>query len=78
IQGSQSQTTKHINRFDSICDRVKSTGTTIWVIALDVTDTDDIEDCATTSDHFYTSDGSDLESIFERIGRGIGNLRLTR
>ncbi|MBX7488175.1 hypothetical protein K3177_06590 [Qipengyuania sp. GH25] len=78
IQGSGSQDRKHINRFHSICDQVKSTGTTIWVIALDETDTDEIDDCATSDAHFYTSDGSDLESVFETIGRGIGNLRLTR
>ena len=53
-------------------------GITVWVIALDVTDIDDIKDCATSADHFYTSDGSDLEEIFEKIGQGIGNLRLTR
>ena len=57
---------------------MKATGTTIWVIALDVTATDDIDDCATSAAHFYTSDGSDLEEVFENIGRGIGNLRLTR
>jgi hypothetical protein len=78
IDGTESLQDKHINRFHSICDLVKSTGTTVWVIALDVTDTDDIDDCATSSAHFYTSDGSDLEEIFENIGRGIGNLRLTR
>lgn len=78
IQGWGSQDRKHINRFHAICDRVKSDSTTIWVIALDVTDTDEIEECASSDAHFYTSDGSDLEQIFERIGRGIGNLRLTR
>jgi hypothetical protein len=40
--------------------------------------TGDIKTCATSEAHFYTSDGSDLEDVFEAIGRGIGNLRLTR
>lgn len=78
IAGGGSRDSKHIARFNSVCDLAKSRGITIWVIALDVTDTDDIDDCATSSAHFYTSDGSDLETIFENIGRGIGNLRLTR
>lgn len=78
IKGSGNLQQKHIRRFQSVCDTVKATGTTIWVIALDVTATDDIDDCATSEAHFFTSDGSDLEQIFERIGRGIGNLRLTR
>jgi len=77
-QGSGSQDDKHISRFDAACALAKSMGITVWVIALDVTDTDDVEPCATSAEHFYTSDGSDLEAIFEEIGRGIGNLRLTR
>jgi Flp pilus assembly protein TadG len=68
----------HIARFKAACNLAKSMGITVWVIALDVTDTSDIKDCATSADHFYTSDGSDLEEIFEKIGQGIGNLRLTR
>ena len=68
----------HIARFKSACSLAKSMGITVWVIALDVTNVDDIKDCATSADHFYTSDGSDLESVFEKIGQGIGNLRLTK
>jgi Flp pilus assembly protein TadG len=69
---------RHITRFLSACNRAKSMGITIWVIALDVTDTDDIEPCATSSGHFYTSDGSDLEDVFAQIGAGISRLRLTQ
>lgn len=77
-QGSGSQDENHLARFESACDLAKSMGITVWVIALDVADTGDVEPCATSAEHFYTSDGSDLETIFEEIGRGIGNLRLTR
>ena len=77
-QGSGSLDDKHIARFNAACDLAKAMGITVWVIALDVADTADVEPCATSADHFYTSDGSDLEEVFERIGRGIGNLRLTR
>ena len=77
-QGTGSRNEKHLARFASACARTKSRDVTIWVIALDVTDTDDIKPCATSNDHFYTSDGSDLEEVFEEIGSGIGNLRLTR
>ena len=77
-QGSGSLDEKHIARFESACDLAKSMGITVWVIALDVNDTADVEPCATSSEHFYISNGTDLEAIFEEIGRGIGNLRLTR
>ncbi|ANU07081.1 Tad domain-containing protein [Paraurantiacibacter namhicola] len=75
---SGTQDSRHIDRFHSVCDVAKGMGITIWVIALDVSDTDDIEQCATSDEHFYTSDGTDLEQIFTAIGQGIGNLRLTR
>lgn len=78
VQGTGSLRDRHISRFRSTCNVAKSMGVTIWVIAFDVTDTEDIEPCATSSAHFYTSDGSDLEEVFEKIGQGIGNLRLTR
>ena len=78
VQGSGSLDEMHIARFNAACDVAKSMGITVWVIALDVTDIDDIKDCATSADHFYTSDGSDLEDVFEKIGQGIGNLRLTK
>ncbi len=77
-QGSGTQDQQHLARFEATCNLAKQMGITIWVIALDVADTDDVAPCATSSAHFYTSDGSDLEDIFEAIGQGIGNLRLTR
>lgn len=78
LGNSGSQNGRHIDRFEAICDVVKNMGTTVWVIALAEDDTEDIAPCATSDDHFYTSDGSDLEQVFEKIGQGIGNLRLTR
>ncbi len=77
-RGSGSQDDQHIARFAATCALARQMGITVWVIALDVTDTDDVRPCATSEDQFYTSDGSDLEEIFEEIGQGIGNLRLTR
>ncbi|MDE1467685.1 TadE/TadG family type IV pilus assembly protein [Aurantiacibacter sp. D1-12] len=77
-RGNGTQDEQHLARFAATCTLAREMGITIWVIALDVTDTDDIEACATSDSHFYTSDGSDLEEVFEAIGQGIGNLRLTR
>jgi Flp pilus assembly protein TadG len=77
LEGSESQNARHVAHFHSVCNRAKSMGMTVWVIALDVADTSDIEPCATSTGHFYVSDGSDLEDVFERIGAGIGRLRLT-
>jgi len=78
VTGSGSQSNRHESRFLNACTTAKSMGMTIWVIAFDVTNVDEIEPCATSSGHFYTSDGSDLEEVFEQIGQGIGRLRLTQ
>ena len=76
--GSGSTNERHLARFRSACNLAKSMGITVWVIALDVTNTGDVSPCATSAAHFYTSDGSNLEEVFSEIGRGIGNLRLSR
>lgn len=85
LTGTGNQSQKHRARFLSACSRARSMNMTVWVIALDVGDPDDpndpavadIKPCATSVDHFYTSDGSDLEAVFTKIGQGIGDLRLT-
>ncbi|OBX20274.1 hypothetical protein A9995_00640 [Erythrobacter sp. QSSC1-22B] len=77
-RGAGSQDDQHIARFAATCDVARSMGITIWVIALDVGATDDIEPCASSPNHFFISDGSDLEEVFARIGQGIGRLRLTQ
>ena len=76
--GSKTLSQQHIARFLSACNVARSMGATIWVIALDVDSVNEIAPCATSEDHFYISNGSDLEEVFEQIGQGIGNLRLTR
>ena len=77
-QGNGSLDERHLARFNTACNLARAMGITVWVIALDVTDTEDVARCATSNEHFFTSDGADLEDVFEQIGRGIGNLRLTR
>ncbi len=77
LEGTGTGDEKHVARFQSACALARSMNITVWVIALDVTDTTDIEPCASSVDHFFTSDGTDLEQVFEDIGKGIGDLRLT-
>ncbi len=73
---------KHVARFLSACNRARqlgTNGTTIWVIALDVGNTADIQPCASSEDHFFAASTPDeLEEAFASIGREIGKLRLTR
>jgi len=79
MTGGGSLVQKHKNRFLNACNRAREMGMTVWVIALDVQGggPDDIKPCASGEDHFFISDGSDLDTVFTRIGKGIGRLRLT-
>ena len=78
VEGSGSLFDRHLSRFESACELAKERGIQVWVIALDVTSVDDIRPCASSSGHFYTSDGTDLEEVFSSIGKKIGSLRLTK
>jgi Flp pilus assembly protein TadG len=69
---------RQTKRFLNACNRARQMGATIWVIALDVQAPDAIKPCASGDSHFYISDGSDLDEIFELIGKGIGKLRITK
>ena len=77
MTGGGSLVQKHKTRFLNACARARSMGMTVWVIALDVQTPADISPCASGSDHFFVSNGSDLDQVFTRIGKGIGRLRLT-
>ena len=76
--GLEYTTDNHRERFRNLCTLAKSMGFTVWVIALDTPANTDHSNCATSSAHFFESDGSDLEDKFTAIGQGIGNLRLTK
>ncbi|WP_129794283.1 TadE/TadG family type IV pilus assembly protein [Sphingosinicella sp. CPCC 101087] len=77
MTGSGNLETKHRNRFFNACNRARQMGMTVWVIAIDIRTPQDVEPCASGDDRFFVSDGSDLEEVFQLIGRGIGRLRLT-
>lgn len=82
LTGTGALDQKHLDRFANACTTARTKGgATIWVIALDTaggTDTPYLQACASGSDHFYQTDGSDLASIFTLIGKGIGKLRITK
>jgi hypothetical protein len=77
MPGTGDLPSKHKARFFNACNRARQMGMTVWVIAIDVTSTGDVGPCASGDNRFFVSDGSDLEDVFELIGRGIGRLRLT-
>lgn len=77
MTGGGSLVQRHKDRFLNACDRARQMGMIVWVIALDVQAPNDIRPCASGDDHFFVSDGSNLDQVFTVIGKGIGRLRLT-
>ncbi|QIK77873.1 hypothetical protein G7077_02040 [Sphingomonas piscis] len=80
MTGNGNSLNRHKTRFLNACDRARQMGMTVWAIALDpnLGEADDIKPCASGDDHFFTSDGSNLDRVFDQIGKGIGRLRITR
>ncbi len=78
LSGGSDEEAKHRARFLNACSRARTMGFTIWVIALDTAaGGNEVKPCATDDAHYFQSDGSNLDDIFDLIGKGIGKLRLT-
>jgi hypothetical protein len=77
LSGTGTEEDKHKARFQSACNLARTENVTVWIIVLDNAGSTEVQSCATDSSHFFISDGSDLDEIFQLIGKGIGKLRLT-
>jgi Flp pilus assembly protein TadG len=78
LSGGTDEEAKHRARFLNACNRARAMNVTVWVIALDTpAGAAEVKDCATDANHFFVSNGSDLATVFQLIGKGIGKLRLT-
>jgi hypothetical protein len=63
-----------------ICSAAKSRGITIWTVGFELSDAGAavLEECATSSAHFFRVNGHEIVEAFEAIGRNIVQLRLTQ
>lgn len=72
----------HHAAFISACDRAKSMGVTIWVVAFDVNNAAQVNQCATSTGHAFTVTSTNSQasmiSAFRSIGSNIARLRLTK
>lgn len=71
------------DRFDRICNNVKTDGIIIYSITFGTTPDDDVQtafrNCATNpSFYFHAPTASSLEDAFDTIGRQLSNLRLSK
>lgn len=68
------------DRLRQICSAAKTGGVKIYSIGFEVTDASAVvmEDCATTSSHFFRVAGPEIIVAFQKIANDIGKLRLTQ
>jgi len=70
---------RHQQRFRMLCNEAKQRGITIWVVTLATSLTDDLRNCASSTDHASeTANQAQLRARFIEIGRNIGALRLAQ
>ena len=67
-------------QFQSLCDRAKSSGVTVFTIGFDISNTspafNEMQSCASTVGHFYAVDGLELDAAFSQIAGIISRLKL--
>lgn len=74
-----SQDSRHQQRFNLMCSRVKNMGASIWVVAFSQALDTNLTNCASNPGQASTSANStDLIAKFKDIGKNIGALRLTQ
>jgi hypothetical protein len=68
------------SQFQSLCDRAKSSGVTVFTIGFDISSSspafNEMRNCASTFAHFYDVDGIDLDAAFKQIAGIINRLKL--
>ena len=78
-------TTRHRSRFRYICEYAKQQSIQVHTVAftdsVSTTDRASLEKCASSEDDFYlanSGEAGELDAVFERIGRNIGYLRVSK
>jgi Flp pilus assembly protein TadG len=73
------QDSRHQQRFNLMCSRVKNMGASVWVVAFASTLDTNLTNCASNPGQASTqANSADLIAKFRDIGKNIGALRLTQ
>jgi Flp pilus assembly protein TadG len=76
--GAGSLTTRHNNRFQAMCDKARSEGISLWVIAFGQALTANLTSCADPGRAYAATSTAELEDIFRQIANQIADLRLSQ
>jgi hypothetical protein len=71
---------RHRARWLAVCEAIKARGIRLWVVAFGagVTDTADLETCASDDSAFDAEDAEDLNEHFQEIANQVGELRVVQ
>ena len=73
------QTARHENRFQQLCDVARRKNITVWVVGFGVALNDSLTNCATSEANAFEAKNSDeLNDNFQSIARQISKLRLSQ
>ncbi len=65
-------------RLFDVCDAAKKNNVTVFTIGFEVTDTSQMQKCATSAGHFYPVSGLQISDAFKSIATSILKLKLTQ
>ncbi len=69
-------------RMQAICTATKTEGVVVYTIGYDITENGNaetqLENCASSLNHYYPTDGANISSAFNSIASNVKNLRLTQ
>ncbi|MEL7011744.1 MAG: Tad domain-containing protein [Pseudomonadota bacterium] len=69
-------------RMQSICTATKTEGVVVYTIGYDITENGNaetqLENCASSLNHYYPTDGANISAAFNSIASNVKNLRLTQ
>ncbi len=69
-------------RMQSICSATKNEGVVVYTIGYDITANGNaetqLENCASSLNHYYPTDGDNISAAFNSIASNVKNLRLTQ
>lgn len=78
---SESGSTKDA-RMQSICSASKASGIVVYTIGYDISSgsnaAQELRDCASSANHYYPTNGSNISAAFNSIASNVKNLRLTQ
>lgn len=74
--GSSNNDSRHISRFQALCDAIKAKGIRIWTISFTTGSSSVLTTCASPNSAYNADDATELNAAFQEIANQVGELRI--